>query len=57
MGILSFVRHSCRRSESHRAFRELIITFGQGGCVVVFALRELDAVLLSARDQLEHDCR
>ena len=57
MGILSFAPHSCRRSEAHREFRELIIPFGHGGCVVLFAIREVDAVLLAARDQHEHDYR
>jgi hypothetical protein len=57
MGILSFAPHTCRRSEAHREFRELIIPFGQGGCVVLFAIRDIDVVLLAARDQHEHDCR
>lgn len=55
MGILSFAPHTCRRSEEHREFRELIIPFGHGGCVVLFALRDVDVVLLAARDQHEHD--
>jgi hypothetical protein len=57
MGILSFAPHTCRRSESHRAFRELIVPFGHGGCVVLFAIRDADVVLLAARDQHEHDYR
>lgn len=57
MGILSFAPHTCRRSEGHREFRELIIPFGQGGCVVLFAIREVDGVLLAARDQHENDYR
>ena len=57
MGILSFAPHACRRSEPHRAFRELIIPFGHGGCVVLFAIRDADVVLLAARDQHEHDYR
>ena len=57
MGILSFAPHTCRRSAQHRDFRELIVAFGQGGCVVLFALRDLDVVLLAARDQHEHDYR
>ena len=57
MEILSFAPHTCRRSEPHRAFRELIIPFGHGGCVVLFALRDVDVVLLAARDQHEHDYR
>jgi hypothetical protein len=57
MEILSFAPHTCRRSELHRAFRELIIPFGHGGCVVLFAIREVDVVLLAARDQHEHDYR
>lgn len=56
-GILSFAPHTCRRCEAHREFRELIIPFGHGGCVVLFAIRELDVVLLAARDQHEHDYR
>jgi hypothetical protein len=57
MEILSFAPHTCRRSEGHRGFRELIIPFGHGGCVVLFALRDVDVVLLAARDQHEHDYR
>lgn len=57
IGILSFAPHTCRRSEAHREFRELIIPFGHGGCVVLFAIREVDVVLLAARDQHEHDYR
>lgn len=56
-GILSFAPHTCRRSEEHREFRELIIPFGNGGCVVLFAIRDADVVLLAARDQHEHDYR
>jgi hypothetical protein len=57
MEILSFAPHTCRRSDEHREFRELIVPFGQGGCVVLFAVRDADVVLLAARDQHEHDCR
>ena len=57
IGILSFAPHTCRRSEAHREFRELIIPFGHGGCVVLCAVRGVDVVLLAARDQHEHDCR
>ncbi len=57
MGILSFAPQTCRRSESHREFRELIIPFGHGGCVFLFAIRDVDVVLLAARDQHEHDYR
>ena len=57
MGILSFAPHTCRRSEEHRTFRELVVPFGHGGCVVLFAIRDLDVLLLAARDQHEHDCR
>jgi len=57
MGILSFAPHSCRRSEEQREFRELIIPFGHAGCVVLFAIRDVDVVLLAARDQHEHDYR
>jgi hypothetical protein len=57
MGILSFAPHTCRRSEEHREFRELIVPFGHGGCVVPFAVRDLDVYLLAARDQHEHDYR
>jgi hypothetical protein len=57
LGILSFAPHTCRRCESHRAFRELIVPFGHGGCVVLFAIRDRDVVLLAARDQHEHDYR
>lgn len=57
LGILAFAPHTCRRCESHRAFRELIVPFGNGGCVVLFAIRDLDVVLLAARDQHEHDYR
>jgi len=57
MGILSFAPHTCRRSEQHREFRELIVPFGHGGCVALFAVRDLDVVLLSARDQHQNDYR
>ena len=57
LAILSFAPHTCRRSEQHREFRELIIPFGHGGCVVLFAIRDLDVVLLAARDQHERDYR
>lgn len=57
LGILSFAPHTCRRSEPHRGFRELIIPFGHGGCVALFAIRDLDVVLLAARDPHEHDYR
>ena len=57
IGILSFAPHTCRRSEEQREFRELIIPFGHGGCVVLFAIRDVDVVLLAARDQHEHDYR
>jgi hypothetical protein len=40
-----------------REFRELVIPFGHGGCVVLFAIRDVDVVLLTARDQHEHDYR
>ena len=55
--ILSFAPHTCRRSDAHREFRELIIPFGHGGCVVLFAIREVDVLLLAARDQHENDYR
>jgi len=57
MGILAFAPHTCRRSAEHREFRELIIPFGQGGSIVLFAIRNDHVVLLSARDQHEHDYR
>ncbi|MGM9489044.1 type II toxin-antitoxin system RelE/ParE family toxin [Ideonella sp. YS5] len=57
LGILAFAPHTCRRSEEHRDFRELIVPFGHGGCVVLFAIRDLHVVLLAARDQHEHDYR
>jgi hypothetical protein len=57
MSILSFAPHTCRRSEQLREFRELIVPFGHGGCVVLFAIRDLDVVLLAARDQHVHDYR
>lgn len=56
-GVLSFAPHTCRRSEANRAFRELIVPFGKGGCVVLFAIREQHVVLLAARDQHELDFR
>lgn len=55
--ILSFAPHSCRRCETQREFRELIVPFGHGGCVALFAIRDLDVLLLAARDQHEHDYR
>ncbi len=57
MGIVTFAPHTCRRSEEHGEFRELIIPFGHGGCVVLFAIRDVDVILLAARDQHEHDYR
>ena len=57
MGILSFAPQTCRRSEAHRELRELIIPFGHGGCVVLFAIRDVDVVLLAARNPHEHDYR
>lgn len=57
LGILSFAPHTCRRSEAHREFRELLIPFGHGGCVVLFAIRDVDVLLLAARDQHESDYR
>ncbi len=57
IGILSFAPHTCRRCEEDREFRELIVPFGHGGCVVLFAIRDLDVLLLAARDQHEHDYR
>lgn len=57
MGNLAFAPHTCRRSEAHREFRELILPFGHGGCVVLFAIRDVEVVLLAARDPHGHDCR
>lgn len=57
MEILSFAPHTCRRCEAHRAFRELIVPFGHGGCVVLLAIRDNDVFLLAARDQHENDYR
>lgn len=57
MEILSFAPHTCRRCEEHREFRELLVPFGQGGCAVLFAIRDQDVLLLAARDQHEHDYR
>lgn len=57
MGILSFAPHTCRRAEEQREFRELIVPFGHGGCVVLFAIRDADVLLLAARDQHENDYR
>ena len=57
MAILSFAPHTCRRCDQHREFRELIVPFGNGGCVALFAIRELNVLLLAARDQHEYDYR
>ena len=57
MGVLSFAPHTCRRCEEHREFRELLVPFGHGGCVALFAIRDQDVLLLAARDQHEHDDR
>jgi hypothetical protein len=57
MTILSFAPHTCRRCEKQREFRELIVPFGHGGCVALFAIRDFDILLLAARDQHEHDYR
>lgn len=56
-GILSFAPHTCRHSAEQAEFRELIVPFGHGGCVVLFSIRDLRVVLLAARDQHEHDYR
>lgn len=57
MAILTFAPHTCRRCESQRDFRELIIPFGHGGCVTLFVVRDLDVLLLAARAQHEQDYR
>ncbi len=57
MTIVSFAPHTCRRCEKQREFRELVIPFGHGGCVALFAIRDFDVLLLAARDQHEHDYR
>ena len=57
MTILSFAPHTCRRCEEQREFRELIIPFDHGGCVALFAIRDLDVLMLAARDQHELDYR
>lgn len=57
LDLLGFAPHTCRRSAAHREFRELIVPFGHGGCVVLFAIREADVLLLAARDQHENDYR
>ncbi|MBN8508700.1 MAG: type II toxin-antitoxin system RelE/ParE family toxin [Burkholderiales bacterium] len=57
LGVLSFAPHTCRRCEAHREFREMIVPFGHGGCVVLFAIREHEVLLLAARDPHEHDYR
>jgi hypothetical protein len=57
MSLLTFAPHSCRRAEARREFRELIVPFGKGGCVVLFVIRDSDIVLLAARDQHENDYR
>lgn len=56
-GVLSVAPHTCRRCEADRTFRELIVPFGHGGCVVLFTIRDVDVVLLAARDQHENDYR
>ncbi len=55
--ILAIAPQTCRRSEADRSFRELVIPFGRGGCVVLFAVRDADVLLLAARDQHENDYR
>lgn len=57
MSILAFAPHTCRRSEEHREFRELIVPFGNGGCIFLFAILDFDILSLAARDQHEHDYR
>jgi len=57
MKILSFAPHTCRRCAEQREFRELITPFGHGGCIALFAIRDLDVLMLAARDQHEHDYR
>lgn len=57
MDLLSLAPHTCRRSEAHWEFREAIVPFGHGGSVVLFVIRDIDVVLLAARDQHENDYR
>lgn len=57
LAILTFAPHTCRHSAAHREFRELVFPFGHGGSVVLFAIRDLDILLLAARDQHERDTR
>jgi hypothetical protein len=57
LAILTHSPYTCRRCEAHRAFRELIVPFGAGGCVILFAVREAEVLLLAARDQHELDYR
>jgi hypothetical protein len=53
----SWHKRSSGPQEEHREFRELIIPFGHGGCVVLLATREAGVVLLAARDKHDHDFR
>lgn len=57
LALLTWAPHTCRRSEGNRAFREVIVPFGRAGCIVLFAVRGQEVVLLAARDQHENDFR
>jgi len=57
LAILAHSPHTCRRCEAHRTFRDLIVPFGAGGCVILFAVRDAEVLLLAARDQHELDYR
>ena len=60
-GILSFAPHTCRRCAESADFRELIVPFGHGGCIILFSIDEAaeqpTVFLLAARDQHELDYR
>ena len=55
LGILELAPFTCRRCEANPTFRELLVPFGHSGCVVLFAIRGPDVLLLAARHQYERD--
>ena len=57
LDILSFAPHTCRRCEAAPKWRELVVPFGQTGCVVLFDIRDDEVLLLAVRAQREEDYR
>ena len=55
--ILGFAPHTCRRCEAAPRWRELVVSFGQSGFVVLFEIRDHEVLLLAMRAQREEDYR